>query len=174
MSCLKSVVEPDCLSATTLGVEESTRIFDQMCSHGNVHIIVAQERLTETIVGALTIVIVPNLTYGGRPWSLNRECGCKEGGGEARESASSNGLRVDLAKDRHCYKTQLLSGANDNQVGFYRSAGFDDANSRGFKRYLLTGEHRNPSGFLSRFLHWLWAGPRRFPRKNRFGPGRDA
>ncbi len=127
----------DSLSATTLGVEESTRIFDQMCSHGNVHIIVAQERLTETIVGALTIVIVPNLTYGGRPWSVienvvvRREWRGKGIGKQLMDFA------VDLAKDRHCYKTQLLSGANDNQVGFYRSAGFDDANSRGFKRYFV-------------------------------------
>lgn len=128
---------PDSLSATTLGVDESTRIFDQICTHGNVHIVVAQEKLTENIVGALTIVIVPNLTYGGRPWSVienvvvSRE---RRGKGIGKKLMA---FALGLAKDNDCYKVQLLSGPNDDQVGFYRSMGMQDGTSRGFKKYFV-------------------------------------
>lgn len=128
---------PDSLAATTLDINESMQIFDQMCACGNVYIVVAQDNLTRNLVGALTIVIVPNLTYGGRPWSaienvvVRREHRNKGIGKKLMDFA------VRLAEDRHCYKTQLLSGPNEDQVGFYRSVGFEDKKSRGFKRYFV-------------------------------------
>ena len=128
---------PDSLAATTLSVDESARIFDQMCDCGNVHIVVAQGKLKNDLLGALTIVIVPNLTYSGRPWSVienvvvRREWRGKGIGKKLMDFA------VGFAEENHCYKTQLLSGLNDDQVGFYRSVGFEDAKSRGFKKYFV-------------------------------------
>jgi GNAT superfamily N-acetyltransferase len=125
------------LSATTLGVDESERIFDQMCAHGNVHMVVAQETLAVNLVGALTLVIVPNLTYGGRPWSMIENVVVRPEWRSMGIGQKLMNFAEDLAKENHCYKTQLLSGPKDNQVGFYRSVGFEDAQSRGFKKYFV-------------------------------------
>lgn len=121
----------------TLGIDESTRIFDQMITHGNAHIVVAQDNLTENLVGALTLVIVPNLTYSGRPWSVIENVVVRR---EWRRKGIGKKLidfAVGFAEDRHCYKIQLLSGSNDDQVAFYKSVDFQDTTSRGFKKYFV-------------------------------------
>jgi GNAT superfamily N-acetyltransferase len=43
----------------------------------------------------------------------------------------------DLAKEKGYYKAQLLSGPNEDQVGFYRSLGMQDGTSQGFKKYFI-------------------------------------
>jgi len=44
---------------------------------------------------------------------------------------------ADLAEEKGCYKLQLLSGPNEDQVGFYRSLGMRDGTCRGFKQYFV-------------------------------------
>ena len=66
--------------------------------------IVTQENLTEAIVGVLTIVIVPNLTYGGRPWSMIESVVVRQ---EWRRKGIGKKLMdfaIDLAEDNHCSK----------------------------------------------------------------------
>ena len=126
---------PESLPGRTLGSEESTRIFDEMTAQGNVHIVVGE--LKGELIAALTIAIVPNLTYAGRPWSVienvvvTRRLRGKGVGKKLMEFAFA------LAEGKSCYKVQLLGGPNDDQVGFYRSVGLKDGNSRGFKKYFI-------------------------------------
>jgi GNAT superfamily N-acetyltransferase len=126
---------PDSLSAKTLGLDESMRIFDEISDSGNVFIVVGES--ANELVAALTMAIVPNFTYGGRPWSIienvvvARE---QRGKGFGKELMA---FAFDLAKDRGCYKAQLLSGPNDDQVGFYKSLGMQDGTSQGFKKYFV-------------------------------------
>ncbi len=47
---------------------------------------------------------------------------------------------INLAEEKGCYKLQLLSGPNEDQVGFYRSLGMQDGMSRGFKKYFVERE----------------------------------
>ena len=61
---------PQSLRGKTLGLEASLEIFDEIQRHGNITIVVAAEPISGEIVGALTLVIVPNLTYGGHPWAV--------------------------------------------------------------------------------------------------------
>ncbi len=128
---------PESLSAKVPAVHKALQIFERMELHGNIYLVIAQANHTKTIVGALTLVIVPNFNYNGRPWSIienvvvSREWRRKGIGQKMMDFAT------DVAKHNDCFKIQLLSGPRDDQAGFYRSLGFDDANSRGFKKYLV-------------------------------------
>lgn len=126
---------PDSVIAKTPDIETSERIFDQITDHGNVHVVVVA--MGEDLIAALTIVIVPNLTYEGRPWSIIENVVVDRdhrGRGVGKELMK---FAIDFAKRKGCYKVQLLSGPKDDQVGFYRSVGMKDGTSRGFKLHFL-------------------------------------
>ena len=129
---------PGGLPAKGVGIDESIRIFDKMAAHGNVHIIVGESG--DDLVAALTIAIIPNLMYAGRPWAIienvvvDRDLRGKGVGKKIMKFA------FDLAERNGCYKVQLLSGPNDDQVGFYRSVGMKDGTSQGFKMYFVDRE----------------------------------
>lgn len=126
---------PGILAAKTLGLEASVRIFDKMSDAGNVFVVVGESE--NAIVAALMLVIVPNFTYEGRPWAI------VENVVVAREERAKGvgkqlmAFAADLAKEKGCYKLQLLSGPNEDQVGFYRSLGMRDGTCRGFKQYFV-------------------------------------
>jgi GNAT superfamily N-acetyltransferase len=126
---------PQSFPGKTLGLEDSIRIFDEMSACGNVHVLVGE--LGDELIAALTIAIIPNFTYEGRPWSIienvvvPRE---RRGRGVGKKLMA---FALGLAQERGCYKVQLLSGLNDGQIGFYRSAGLNDGTSRGFKKYFV-------------------------------------
>ncbi|MCY3683798.1 MAG: GNAT family N-acetyltransferase [Gemmatimonadetes bacterium] len=79
-------------------------------------------------------------TYEGRPWAIienvvvARE---QRGKGFGKKLMT---FAINLAEDKGCYKLQLLSGPNEDQVGFYRSLGMQDGTSRGFKKYFVERE----------------------------------
>jgi GNAT superfamily N-acetyltransferase len=125
---------PGSLSAKTLGTEESTRIVDEMGSQGNVHIVVGE--IGDELVAALTIAIIPNLTYAGRPWSIIENVVVARGLRGKGVGKKITAFAFELAERKGCYKAQLLSGPNDDQVGFYRSVGMKEG-SRGFKKYFV-------------------------------------
>lgn len=126
---------PDSLTARTLDVEASTRIFDQMCSHGNVYVVVGD--IGGQLVAALTIAVVPNLTYEGRPWSIIENVVVDRGQRGRGVGKRLMAFAFDLAEQKGCYKVQVLSGPNDDQVGFYRSTEMVDGTSRGFKKHFV-------------------------------------
>ena len=126
---------PHNLAARTLGIDESIKIFDEISNSGNVFVIVGE--LANEIVAALTMVIVPNFTYEGRPWSIIENVVVAD---EQRGKGFGKKLMAfafNSAKEKGCYKIQLLSGPNDEQVGFYKSLGMQDGTSRGFKKYFV-------------------------------------
>ena len=129
---------PHSLLAKTLGLEESIRIFDEMSDYGNIFIVVGES--DEEIVATLIMAIVPNFTYEGRPWAIienvvvARE---QRGKGFGKKLMT---FAINLAEEKGCYKLQLLSGPNEDQVGFYRSLGMQDGTSRGFKKYFVERE----------------------------------
>jgi GNAT superfamily N-acetyltransferase len=123
--------------ATSAGHEKSCRILDEIVDHENVNLIVAE--LAGKVVAALTLVVVPNLMYEGRPWSIIENVVVSRdlrGRGIGKKLMA---FAFAYAEKKGSYKVQLLSGPNDNQVGFYRSVGMKDGVSVGFKMYL--GEH---------------------------------
>lgn len=128
---------PENIRGQTLGLDESLKIFDTIQSHGNIFLLVAVDNQTAKILGTLTLVIVPNITYEGRPWAILenvvvvRECRGQGIGSLMLDHA------FGLAEQAQCYKVQLLSGPKDDQIYFYRKAGMTDHNCRGFKKYFV-------------------------------------
>ena len=87
------------------------------------------------VVGTLTLVQVPNLTYGGRPWSIIENVMVDDryrGRGTGRQLMS---YAVELAEQQGCNEVQLLSGRRREQEEFYARLGFDASICVGRKRY---------------------------------------
>jgi GNAT superfamily N-acetyltransferase len=88
------------------------------------------------LVGTLDLIVVPNLTRGGKPWAAIENVVVDAGqrrqgiGGSLLDSA------VEIARSCGCYKLQLVSHQKrDAAHALYRHAHFD-APVRGYRRYL--------------------------------------
>ncbi len=88
------------------------------------------------VLGAADLVLVDNLTHGGRPWAIVENVA-------VRTSARSQGAGtlliehlLEVARDHGCYKVQLLSGKQRTDAHrFYGRLGFEPV-AEGFKIYL--------------------------------------
>lgn len=76
------------------------------------------------IAAMATLHILPNMTYGGRPYGLVENvvtaARCR-GQGHGRAVL---GHLTATARDAGCYKLMLLTGTGRNARGFYEAAGF--------------------------------------------------
>jgi predicted GNAT family acetyltransferase len=77
-------------------------------------------------VASCTLVVIPNLTRGGRPYALienvvTRADQRNYGFGSAILKAAT-----ERAWDQNCYKVMLMTGSkNPATLNFYKSAGFE-------------------------------------------------
>ncbi|MGA2036063.1 MAG: GNAT family N-acetyltransferase [Acidimicrobiales bacterium] len=88
------------------------------------------------VAGTADMLIVENLTYGGRPWVIveNVVVGQEHRGHGVGRALVGEVLR--RARDAHCRKVQLLSLKHRKDAHeFYRSLGFQ-ALAEGFRLYL--------------------------------------
>ena len=80
----------------------------------------------EGIRSSCTLVVIPNLTRGGRPYALienvvTHAAARGRGYGKAVLAAA-----IERAWNQDCYKVMLLTGSQDAAtLGFYRAAGFE-------------------------------------------------
>lgn len=118
---------PDPPSAHAMGALEVI----QMAPY--VHLVVAE--VDGDVAGTATLVVVPNLTHGGRPWMQLENMVVDEamrgrGVGRALMEAAER-----MARQHGCYKIQLQSAEHRTDAHrFYEAAGFR-ATSRGYRRY---------------------------------------
>lgn len=126
---------PERLVAKVPQRHKAERILEDILTSEHIHLVVAERE--SDLVGALTLVIVPNLTYNGRPWSIIENVVVARGHRRRGIGKQLMSFAFKLAEGQGCYKVQLLSGPNENQVGFYRSLGMQDGTSRGFKMYFV-------------------------------------
>lgn len=92
-----------------------------------------------SLVAACTLIVVPNLTRGGRPYGLIENVVTHPD--HRRRGFGTAVLRraLELAWERGCYKVMLLTGSrNEATLRFYEKAGF----ARGIK----TGFLARPGG----------------------------
>jgi ribosomal protein S18 acetylase RimI-like enzyme len=91
-------------------------------------------------VGTLDIIVVPNLTRGARPFAVVENVVVLP---ESRRAGVGRQLMqtgLDFARERGCYKVQLVSAnKRDAAHHLYRAMGFD-ADVGGYRRYLLPVE----------------------------------
>jgi GNAT superfamily N-acetyltransferase len=95
--------------------------------------------LGESLVATCTLIVVPNLTRGGRPYGLIENVVTHPD--HRRRGFGTAVLRraLELAWERGCYKVMLLTGSrNEATLRFYEKAGF----ARGIK----TGFLARPGG----------------------------
>jgi ribosomal protein S18 acetylase RimI-like enzyme len=91
------------------------------------------------LVGTVDLLVVPNLTRGGRPWSIVENVVVTPA---ARRAGIGSSLMQEVrrrAVAAGCYKVQLLSRKHRVEAhAFYESAGFE-AVAEGFRLYLGPG-----------------------------------
>jgi ribosomal protein S18 acetylase RimI-like enzyme len=101
----------------------------------NHHVIVAAAE--EAVVSSCVLVIVPNLTHGGRPYGLIENVITDE-----RHRRQGLGLAVmrfaaELAVRENCYKLMLMTGSKqDGTLRFYEQAGYNRTDKTAFVRWL--------------------------------------
>ena len=108
--------------------------FDQLCKQPGLHLLVAS--VEGAVVATVTLIVVPNLTHGGRPWAQVENMVVDSAWrGKAVGAALLSAAR-DIAVAANCYKVQLQSA--DQREGahrFYETNGYA-ATSKGFRLYL--------------------------------------
>ena len=110
---------------------ELRTLWGQVFENPMIHYVVAE--LDSQLVASCTLVIVPNLTRGGRPFGLienvvtRRDCRRRGLGTAALQHA------LDLAWAADCYKVMILTGRKEPGVHrFYEGAGFEKDGKTGF------------------------------------------
>lgn len=109
----------------------AAQTYDTILSHPGLTIFIAMNN--DQTVATATLVIVPNLTRGGRPYAvIENVVALKEyrGRGFGRSVVQH---AIEAAWDAGCYKVMLLTGRADPAVHrFYESCGFVQ-NKTGFQ-----------------------------------------
>jgi GNAT superfamily N-acetyltransferase len=123
------------LSAANADVarEEADRVLRDMLAAPGLSLFVAVEH--GDVVGTATLVVVPNLTHGARPWAQLENMVVAE---RLRRSGVGQALLrycIDAAWAAGCYKVQLQSdNKREGAHRFYEREGFV-ASSRGYRLY---------------------------------------
>jgi GNAT superfamily N-acetyltransferase len=93
----------------------------QVLTHPGTSILVAGDG---PLFGAVTLHVLPNLTYGGRPYALIENVITDQnhrGRGIGRNLMNA---AIDAARDQRAYKVMLLTGQARAAVTFYEKLGF--------------------------------------------------
>lgn len=108
---------------TKSGAVGDEAMFARVLSHPGTSVLGAE--LDGRIVSMVTLHILPNLTYGGRPYGLIENvvtAKAHRGRGLARAVME---FALQSAKDQGCYKVMLLTGRGRDAKGFYEAVGFN-------------------------------------------------
>ncbi len=115
--------------------ERLERVWDDILRTKGYSVLVAEEN--GRIVSSCTLMILPNLTQGQRPYALIENVvthAAFRGRGFAR--ACMDEARR-LAKEAGCYKIMLLTGSKDEAtLRFYQSCGYNSSDKTGFVQWL--------------------------------------
>jgi GNAT superfamily N-acetyltransferase len=104
-------------------LEELEQIWISFLSNSAMTSLVAE--VESKAIGTCTLIIVPNLTRGGRPYALienvvvHSDYQKKGVGRQMIEHA------IEMARQANCYKIMLLSGSDNKNHVFYERLGFD-------------------------------------------------
>jgi ribosomal protein S18 acetylase RimI-like enzyme len=91
---------------------------------------------SETVVAALDLFVMANMTRGGRPWAGIENLVVDAEHRRAGIGKALMEVAVDLAQEQNCYKLQLVSHERRSAAhDLYRQIGFD-APVHGYRRYL--------------------------------------
>jgi ribosomal protein S18 acetylase RimI-like enzyme len=106
------------------GEEATNKLWDEIRGDPRQSILVLEE--DGCLAASCTLVIVSNLTRGGRPYALIENV--VTNGSFRRKGYGTAVLdkAVAMAREKGCYKVMLLTGRNNEGVfSFYENAGFN-------------------------------------------------
>jgi GNAT superfamily N-acetyltransferase len=115
--------------------EQQLAVWDHMMGTDGLAVYIAE--VDSEAVGTLSLLVVPNLTYGCRPTAFIEPVVVKYA--HRRRGVAQLMLRraLSAARAASCFKVQLLSHkrhAEDGAHDLYRSVGFE-AEAEGFRQY---------------------------------------
>lgn len=115
--------------------ETAAKTWEHILADENYHIIVAEE--DGKIVSSCTVVVVPNLTRGVRPYArVENVVTHAEYRGKGLATACLDRAR-EIASEAGCYNIALLTGAKDEKtLKFYENAGYNRGEKTGFIQWL--------------------------------------
>ena len=121
--------------SSTPPLDGAVGIFEQIEESDHVDVLVVEDAESKQLLAVLTLAIVPNFTYEGRPWAIAENVVVRQGHRGRGIGKHLMAYACEVAEEAGCYKIQVLSGPKPDQIGFYRRAGFVDGTSFGFKRH---------------------------------------
>lgn len=115
--------------------ENAAETWKKILADENYHIIVAEEG--GKIVSSCTVVIVPNLTRGVRPYArVENVVTHTDFRGKGLATACLNRAR-EIAVEAGCYNIALLTGSkSESTLKFYENAGYKRGEKTGFIQWL--------------------------------------
>ncbi len=114
---------------------DAERIFDQLSAYSGSMIALCE--VDGTIAGSCVLVVVPNLTRGGRPYALIENVVTHRDFRRRGIGRQILDFAVNAAWQAGCYKVMLMTGSTRPEThAFYRSAGFEPSKTGFQKRQL--------------------------------------
>lgn len=117
------------LTRDPVPVSTSIDAFDAILGHSGTSIIGAQ--IDGQVIAMVTLHLLPNMTSGGRPYSLIENVVCDpafRGNGIGRAVLQT---AIDRARDADSYKIMLMTGTARGALGFYEKLGFSNHEKHG-------------------------------------------
>jgi Acetyltransferases len=115
--------------------ENLLTLWEDILTNRNYYIIVAEE--CGRIISSCTLVVIPNLTHGQRPYALiENVITDKDFRGRGFASSCLNHAR-EIADQSGCYKIMLLTGSKlESTHRFYENAGYNSSDKTAFIQWL--------------------------------------
>ena len=122
-------------SALPCDIDEAETMLASIASQAGRLLVVAE--MDGKVVGTADMVVIDNLTHGGRPWAMVENVVVDQSWRGNQVGIGLMTALLDEARVRRCYKMQLLSMKHRTAAhAFYRNLGFDDSLAEGFRLYL--------------------------------------
>lgn len=100
------------------------------------HYIIAG-KIDNEIISSCTLIIIPNLTHGQRPYALIENVITAESHRNRGYATQLLNYAREIAKDNGCYKIMLLTGSKkESTLDFYKNAGYNSQDKTGFIQWL--------------------------------------
>ena len=114
--------------------KEVEQKWQEFISDEKIHCVVAEGE--GNVIASCTLVIIPNLTRGARPYGLIENVVTHE---QYRKKGIGRQIlqyALDIAWKNNCYKVMLLTGRKDETtLRFYNNSGFKSGIKTGFIAY---------------------------------------
>jgi GNAT superfamily N-acetyltransferase len=114
---------------------KASEIWRQIMDDPNHHILVAEDNMA--LISSCVAVIVPNLTHGGRPYTLIENVVTEERYRCKGYATAVLNAAKELALREGCYKLMLMTGSKlDSTLKFYERAGYNKNDKTAFIQWL--------------------------------------